>query len=285
MRSGDKIDRHNELGKFTIMLNSVISNHSIRTLVMGVICACCLLNCATYQEHSHQNDAVRELIRTTESNVANARYVEPSKLEGTEIYGHYTLGSGLAGEELILFPDNTYTLLEWADIMWTQIIDDGKWSVQGPYIHLRSSKQIDNQTHTSGTEEQEMFPFQYQDSEGNLRLRLLSDTRYSDFKEYIKQEDEAGKESWFHICSIEKSGAQVDWNQIARDLLYWNDDYSPIMAGESDESISQEHLRDEIPPDIEWQEFKKLLYYQYRDHINQYSDWLSEQPPCTPSPN
>jgi len=51
-------------------------------------------------------------------------------------------GGALSGDDLYIFPDQTYIYCEWADISPTTIIDKGTWSFSGSVLELKSDPEI-----------------------------------------------------------------------------------------------------------------------------------------------
>jgi hypothetical protein len=64
------------------------------------------------------------------------RYSNPSK-ELVKL-----VGPPLRGNNLYIFPDNTYVYCEWADIMPTTVFDRGTWSFSETVLRLKSAPEI-----------------------------------------------------------------------------------------------------------------------------------------------
>lgn len=64
------------------------------------------------------------------------RYSKPSK-ELIKL-----VGPPLGGNNLYIFPDNTYVYCKWADIMPTTVFDRGTWSFSETVLHLKSAPEI-----------------------------------------------------------------------------------------------------------------------------------------------
>ena len=63
-------------------------------------------------------------------------YVNPSK----ELIKQ--TGPALAGENLYIFPDNSYVYCEWTDVMLNTVFDKGTWTLAGGILVLRSDPEI-----------------------------------------------------------------------------------------------------------------------------------------------
>jgi hypothetical protein len=70
------------------------------------------------------------------------RSVKPANMTARLIAGHFTHGSGLSGQELYLFSDNTYIYTEWADIMSETVFDQGSWGLTNGFVTLASDKSL-----------------------------------------------------------------------------------------------------------------------------------------------
>ena len=76
---------------------------------------------------SGQRDSVRLLDPLTTASVAG-RYADPGP----------TKRGGLSGEDLYLFPDETFFYLQWADVMPRTIISKGAWALDNGYVTLHN---------------------------------------------------------------------------------------------------------------------------------------------------
>ena len=74
-----------------------------------------------------------------------------TNLTGVQIAGQYAnpskelikrTGPPLSGENLYIFPDNSYVYCQWADVMLNTVFDKGIWSFDSGILELKSDPEI-----------------------------------------------------------------------------------------------------------------------------------------------
>jgi hypothetical protein len=100
-----------------------------------------LLHLVSSQSASHPLDRIRaktavDPVASLTSPQIAGQYANPSK-ELIKL-----VGPPLRGNNLYIFPDNTYVFCKWADIMQNTVYDKGTWSFSDSVIELKSDPEI-----------------------------------------------------------------------------------------------------------------------------------------------
>jgi len=90
--------------------------------------------------------SAQEALKAVNKEFLSARRISENVNVFDTIPGHYRSPyhdpMPLAGDELYLFPDNTYVYLHWADVMPIEICDRGTWEYRDGFVVLKTDETV-----------------------------------------------------------------------------------------------------------------------------------------------
>jgi hypothetical protein len=117
----------------------------------------------------------------------------PLDLQATALCGYYSDKPfsvdlpELSGDELYLFPDETYYYLMWADVLPLTIYDKGGWKYKNGYIELYSDHSVNQKDFPK---DHRYIPLQYKGGDTTTSLLVGAEWELSYFREKVKLERE-----------------------------------------------------------------------------------------------
>lgn len=150
-----------------------------------------------------------------------------------EVAGYYanpgpTLGRGLSGSKLYLFPDRTYFFLRWADIMPGLIESRGTWDVVGNYVLLTDDGTVHRKSRL--TSDFAYLPVRYSEKESTV-TGLLG---FPDSYERLMDEDAMdSRRLLFRTMERSKDIPVEGAAELKAELMrkHWRPDYAAGKTG------------------------------------------------------